>query len=428
MTPTPPQPSPAVCHVLILPNFGTPTPTGTLTGTPPPDLRRVYHTPEEAATETGAGLFTVPAGFVLGLYQRANQYPAVAFTQIVHEGTLYSGWFNNAYGTQVTSGDCGSLPLPTATPMPTVTPIQADLSAYGITLQGAWSPEEIAAIHRAVTETARALHSLSQHRLTQTEAQVFQTVMGSLTLVKGGTALGICFTDNNTASISCALPLIAPDNVTYLPFTEYVIVHEFGHVFDSRASLGGRPRFVDRMSSGTVISDCTPNEPKRVMGEYSIGNVLERSWLRGERGWGSGPARIGLATVRQVTQFQQNAVLIEFQIDPTTVDHQFLVREGIPPPTNNTDTSGAKLKRVEEAQADMFLNWVYRRNVQGISQNERAVCDQATSPLWNGPGFLNQSWLNGIQQPVLQPAERPGDIRYQWMDAQMKGVFHDQQW
>ncbi|MBE7512442.1 MAG: hypothetical protein HS103_06475 [Anaerolineales bacterium] len=319
MTPTPtPTLPPAVCHVLILPNFGTPTPTGTLTGTPPPDPRRVFHTPEEAATETGEGVFTVPAGFVLGLYQRANQYPAVAFTQIVHEGTLYSGWFNNAYGTQVTSGDCGSLPLPTPMPMPTVTPIQADLSAYGIALQGAWSPEETAAIHRAVTETARALHSLSQHRLTQTEAQVFQTVMGSLTLVKGGTALGICFTDNNTATITCALPLIAPDNVTYLPFTEYVIVHEFGHVFDSRASLGGRPRFVDRMSSGVVIRDCSSRQD-RIMGEIidpvstSIGNY----WNRGERGWGSGPSRIQTSTIRQVTQFQQNAILVEFQIDPS---------------------------------------------------------------------------------------------------------------
>ncbi|MBE7512440.1 MAG: hypothetical protein HS103_06465 [Anaerolineales bacterium] len=313
--------------------------------------------------------------------------------------------------------------------MPTVTPIQADLSAYGITLQGAWSPEEIAAIHRAVTETARALHSLSQHRLTQTEAQVFQTVMGSLTLVKGGTALGICFTDNNTTSISCALPLIAPDNVTYLPFTEYVIVHEFGHVFDSRASLGGRPRFVDRMSSGVVIRDCSSRQD-RIMGEIidpvstSIGNY----WNRGERGWGSGPSRIQTSTIRQVTQFQQNAILVEFQIDPLTVDHRFLLSGGIQPPTKNNDTVGAKVKRVEEAQADMFLNWVYRRNIQGDSPGRASICNVGSSSIWSGPGFLNASWGNGSQIPTSQLTERPGDARYQWMDVQMKTLFVEQGW
>ncbi|MBE7512447.1 MAG: hypothetical protein HS103_06500 [Anaerolineales bacterium] len=97
-----------------------------LTGTPPPDLRRVYHTPEEAATETGEGVFTVPAGFVLGLYQRANQYPAVAFTQIVYAGTLYSGWFNYSYGAKILpeGDDCQA--LPTATAIPAATPTLSD--------------------------------------------------------------------------------------------------------------------------------------------------------------------------------------------------------------------------------------------------------------------------------------------------------------
>jgi len=239
--------------------------------------------------------------------------------------------------------------------------------------------------------------------------------------------LGICFTDNNTATITCALPLIAPDNVTYLPFTEYVIVHEFGHVFDSRASLGGRPRFVDRMSSGVIIKDCSKEE-YRVMGEIPSGQTIQQFWLRGERGWGSGPSRINTGTVRQVTQFQQNAVLIEFQIDPTTVDYQFLVREGIQPPTNDSDTPGAKVKRVEEAQADMFLNWVYRRNIQGDSPSRASICDVGSSPIWGGPGFLNTSWGNGSQTPTSQLTERPGDARYQWMDVQMKTLFVEQGW
>jgi len=83
------------------------------------------------------------------------------------------------------------------------------------------------------------------------------------------------------------------------------------------------------------------------------------------------------------------------------------------------------LKEQDEAAADMFLNWVYRRIEQGPSPSHAVICDQSAIPSYTGPGFSNLSWLNGLQTPEAQT--RPGDTRYQWMDITMITLFNEQE-
>jgi hypothetical protein len=277
---------------------------------------------------------------------------------------------------------------------------------------------------------ADAFRSVSTQVASITKQQVFMTVMGlstvptgtKLKVIRSSTPGGYCQMDNNTVTLTCfGSTLIAP-NGTPLAFTQYVVVHELGHRFDVRASAGNppRPRLIDYMNSA-VIEDCTNIF---VMGERGTSLPPAKFWTRGERGWGTGPARIGsTGTIRQVTNFQQNAVLIEFQADPSTLDYQFLAD----PPTLQNDTQNSKQVRVEEAAADMFLNWVYRRNIQGASPTLDQVCQQPATSVAI-VSFLNLSWLNGTQTPVQQIVQRPGDSRYAWVDEKMVTVFGIHGW
>ena len=406
MTPTPtPTLPPAVCHVLILPNFGTPTPTGALTGTPPPDLRRVYHTPEEAATETGAGVFTVPAGFVLGLYQRANQYPAVAFTQIVHEGTLYSGWFNNAYGTQVVSGDCGSLPVPT----PTGTPTPDTLADYGIELredQQSWTASERQAI---LTGAARIADAFTRFGVLGAAPQArFKTVIGSSLVflrlaeiqptnspyaIYYDTSAGECRVHDpipsviSTIVVACRGFMRQTNTwITNGEVLETAAVHELGHVLDIRS--GNQLRTY--VGASFMLPDCS-TVGGRIMGVTSGG-----TWLRGQRGWGTATL---VDDAQSISQFQQNPM--------------------------NSDV---------ETAADMFLNWVYRRTSDvaptGIPDNFVPNGDVATqldqlSPACSYPaagvwqGFRNITKTNSPDDTL------PGNRRYWWMEGTLASIFEN---
>ncbi len=95
--------------------------------------------------------------------------------------------------------------------------------------------------------------------------------------------------------------------------TEYTIVHELGHIFDYRSG----DVITTSIASNFMLGSCVTsefNDNYTVMGYVSPSNP----WARGSRGWGTGPG---------FSLFQQST-------------------ENIP----------------LEAAADMFLNWVYRRN------------------------------------------------------------------
>lgn len=145
----------------------------------------------------------------------------------------------------------------------------------------------------------------------------------------------------------------------------YTMVHEFGHLFDYASdvylsttnpmSLSEKIDLTD--TPGLQIYGCTGTDV--VMGLFTNG------WTRGLRGWGSGPA-FQPNNIPLITTFQQNP------IDKIT----------------------------EEAAADMFLNYVYRSNQvasqPGDQTNGRGAVACANPVAWNGPAFLNKSWIDPV--------------------------------
>ncbi len=177
----------------------------------------------------------------------------------------------------------------------------------------------------------------------------------------------------------------------------YTMVHEFGHLFDYASnnynstdalSLNERVELTDfNATTGEYASlyDCE--------GDVVLGYVpFTGLWSRGERGWGSGPRR----------KPDGSALLSNFQ--------------------QNSDNN------YTEAAADMFLNYVYRSNQAGGRGD--VAC---TNPVaWNGPAFLNQSWLdmNGIPTTSNTPTSGtpdprlPGHLRQKRTHTWIRNIFN----
>lgn len=116
------------------------------------------------------------------------------------------------------------------------------------------------------------------------------------------------------------------------------------------------------------------------------------------RGWGSGPAK-NTSGGRLFTTFQQNP---KFQ--PTYL----------------------KVEAVDEAVADMFLNWVYRTQY-GLPSSD--PCNDPVPGTWQG--FLNKSWsgiTSNIPTTGTDDSTRPGSKRYAWMHEQMQSIFTEHGW
>jgi len=181
--------------------------------------------------------------------------------------------------------------------------------------------------------------------------------------------------------------------------TEYTIGHELGHVFD--------------YASGDMLTDAIDNSPTNTFSlgscnssDFSGGNYIvmgyltaSQPFLRGSRGWGSGP---GFST------FQQSPEDTAF-----------------------------------EAAADMFLNWVYRLNDPNGSS---ALVGVMTGPIGtpnppqsgcvpigsqNNPpsqpwmGFLNRNWN---AQGAPYDWGLPGDVRHTYMIERMPAIFTQNNW
>lgn len=163
---------------------------------------------------------------------------------------------------------------------------------------------------------------------------------------------------------------------------QYTMVHEFGHIFDNRSGSGGQTSLQNR-ALNKRIGDC-------YFGNYPNGDLVmgyAGIWKRGERGWGSGPAK-KLNNTWLITTYQQ---------DP--------------------------LDTPDEAAPDMFLNWVYRSNTVG--GKGKVSCGNTGN--WAGPGFLNVSWQgqtsNTPKSGTPQSTQLPGDQRHKWMHKEIKDIF-----
>lgn len=271
-----------------------------------------------------------------------------------------------------------------------------ELSDYGITAHvagtGGSSPgtgtakarslPELRQVLIGVQQTARAFNLLKNGGASGTNStakSLFQTVMGSFELLRvenGYQIAGCTGTQDEGCTSNDTGTMLFYGNVNV---SQYTVAHELGHRFDNRSDQNNKDSLSERLGrgaayGGVIITDCNGD---RVLGE------IAGEWVRGERGWGSGPG---------FSDFQQNP-----QSDPGKTDGEIF-----------------------EAAADMFLNWVYRRNSDTIPN------DPCTDPLtgtWEG--FKNVNWsLN----PPQNDNTRPGNKRYQWAENTIDAIFGDQGW
>jgi hypothetical protein len=225
---------------------------------------------------------------------------------------------------------------------------------------------------------------------------------------------GGCLTVNNNG-----LPRTIVCNwATPAQYPVHAIVHELGHVFTNRSIIANSTN-IDESTRGllyaaiasTYSGICTPafnnaNNPNpfaemvfdvsrcesindsRGQNGIVMGRLVGGAWVRGERGWGSGPDNI-------FTEFQQHPL-------------DFTLFLNDPPDTV-----------VDETAADMFLNWVYRRRT-----NNPPTYRTTVPGIWEG--FRNQEWSNN--GGGSDDFNYPGDARFEWMNRVMNQIFTLKGW
>lgn len=214
---------------------------------------------------------------------------------------------------------------------------------------------------------------------------LFQTIMGAIQLRRvengytvssspcNGTTNQAC-TDNNNAI------MVFYGNVDV---NHYTVIHEFGHRFNNQS--GGS--YEAQMDAGAfVIKGCGLDGIPSGDDDIVMGHTGGIQWERGRRGWGSGPGQ---------STFQQH-----FVEDP-----------------------GKTQNEITEAAADMFLNWVYRRNTGPAPTG--APCSMPATGTWEG--FLNTDWLSD-PDGADDHTRKPGNARYQWMENTLSAIFTTQGW
>jgi len=241
-----------------------------------------------------------------------------------------------------------------------------------------------------------------------------------------------------------------------LSFTQYLLVHELGHIFDNRTSstscltsattptnpASPNCRLLNLAFQGVSSSACPvflsdmlrqdnaspqPTSAPALVFRTTCVDVVDRltfrvigprSDLNGiygrrDRGWGTGPDNI-------FTDFQQH---------PSEV---FSILTARVCPSEDIGSSCYDPSIVlEEEAADMFLNWIYRT----LSNIPFSYLTELPGT-WNG--FRNQSWgtygsnsydgndyliVNGEQENLFS-----GDARLEWMQIVMQNIFDEKGW
>ena len=358
---------------------------------------------------------------------------------------------------------CGTRQCPVPTSTPTNTPTPTYKITLGQDLTTTWTSSELAAINGAVEKLGQAfqLQFTSMSMPVASPQEAFNRVMANgsnpqyVYFYKVDIPTGAPVTITYPAALNKAPftiindpEVVTDDGVTYggcltvnynaLPrtivcnwgsgagqsssFPEHALVHELGHVFTNRSVYNDSTNSTERNNGllfaaiqGTYSGNCTPAfEPPMptpnpfaemmfpisscssvndINGDQGLvmGRNSQLVWRRGERGWGSGPDN-------DFTPFQMHPPdLAIFSGDTDTV-------------------------KVDEAAADMFLNWVYR-----ISTNNPTVYQNPTHVPGYWLGFLNYSWANNASTATPDHAY-PGDSRDEWMSRVMHRIFGIKNW
>jgi hypothetical protein len=183
--------------------------------------------------------------------------------------------------------------------------------------------------------------------------------------------------------------------------TEQTFVHELGHLFNFRSR--------DAVNVGLGLN-ASPTEKERPQivdcaNQAVLGHVTADIWTRGERGWGSGPAlsqdktpqnaRANDLDTRPIPEGAGDVPLITtFQQNPRFVP------------------GSSDILEIDEASADMFLNWVYRVISDPVYPplDITVICNlQLPANHWQGTGFLNKTWSFQVASVDQGPEGTLGD-------------------
>lgn len=313
---------------------------------------------------------------------------ATALSPLVMDPNETDGFPPDAYSGNVTVGTLG---LPPFGSMPAFNcDSKIPLEYFGVVTNGNWNTGELEKIRKGVTRTGAAFSTLTNTYPHIAFRRVFLNNNPSnwQIIQINKAALGGIWCETSAPNIEC------DDNISITPFT---ISHELGHVFVTRTggtitgslssfySLVDNPNdeyFCNTALIGSIY-DNSPNCNSIVFGRR-LDDFLRPDWARGGRGWGSAPTPLP-----NPSNFQQNPYTI-LDGDDTSLTGEF------------------KLKKRDEAAADMFLNWVHSRISKG--------------------GFADISWLGSCSTSGCPDNTLPGQARYQWMTQSMSTLFGLYSW
>jgi hypothetical protein len=330
-------------------------------------------------------------------------------------------------------------------------------NAYGayISDTGNWSPQEKTAFCRAVVNTGDALFQLAN----QVEGgidfanagEAFKKIMADDKRIKfenTNTSEFNCITNKNlqgddSASINCGSGTV---------ITEYTLTHELGHVFVGRTSANANdpnasnhPCFVsvnsaqvhncmknpilyDPQNPLTNVNNALGNQKKFIFGqrgylytkedlsrEFALNQaeidtfpiteinnikyyIIPFDWLRGDRGWGDSPVT-NSSCGESVNS--NNAPPPDFQQNACSTNQWLNNLRGL------DSTGELEIIELEEAFADMFLNWVYRSLLRSTPEDSGfknigkgglpdSISLELYETLTNGPGDDRFGWMTGL--------------------------------
>lgn len=147
------------------------------------------------------------------------------------------------------------------------------------------------------------------------------------------------------------------------------------------------------------------------------GTTAQTDWLRGERGWGSGASNQGACANNNgpsPTDFQQNPCTFHEWLAEKATLYALLFEGG--------NIQDAKLTELDEAGADMFLNWVYRSLNQGGFENASWSSNCMAAVAGTPPPYnpLPDICEDGVS---VTEGNGPGDDRWNWMETRMGEFF-----
>jgi hypothetical protein len=316
-------------------------------------------------------------------------------------------------------------PAPTLTRTPTAT-LAPSLADFGIELEGTWTSAEQQEILAGAVEVGRALFAIG---IGTNPVEAFRIVMQGQ---NGGVWRKIKFSRINFSTCST---IKLPDDPIFsgeiqcgfrFTITRYTIVHEFGHILVGRTTIRSVSLFFNMVEypggNGRPLID---EAGLFVMGHrrYDLQRGLgmgdwQRSDVIKDNGWGS--AALWL---------EGQYFIYDFPLPPEPTPTAFPLRipkigpcgEGAPTmivptvspfpfqqnpctfPNWEATSSVGPVTEIEEAAADMFLNWVYWK-----TQNT---------------AFLNTNWRFSGRDYCYPlgciDVNLSGDVRARWMDETM---------